>query len=327
MDDIKISVIVPVYKVEKYLHRCVESIQKQTHKNLEIILIDDGSPDNCGDMCDELSKIDSRIKVVHKKNGGLASARNAGYDVATGDYISCIDSDDWIEPTMYEDMLRAMLKNDADISRCGYISEYGYKSEVILPNNIEEVVSQEEYLAQTVRGGAFNGVVWNKIFKKSVLGELRHDETIKYAEDIPLIYEISKRVNKCVYVKKAFYHYIKNNSGSINATAYGLNEYPYLAEKIFKEQVVGSTAYYNALDWLQLAVSAYLHNEIQNKNYADVDFSVRRFLLKYLLKIMCAKNISNFHKKRYILLYFSKKMYYKMYKKSYKDRNTQEFVG
>ena len=100
MNEPLVSVIVPVYKVEKYLDKCIESIVGQTYENLEIILVDDGSPDNCPTMCDEWAQKDSRIKVIHKENGGLSSARNAGLDACTGDYIGFVDSDDWIEPDM-----------------------------------------------------------------------------------------------------------------------------------------------------------------------------------------------------------------------------------
>ncbi|HEY8803664.1 MAG TPA: glycosyltransferase, partial [Clostridium sp.] len=99
-----ISIIVPIYKVEVYIRNCVDSILNQTYKNLEIILVDDGSPDNCGNICEEYSSKDKRIKVIHKKNGGLSSARNAGLDIASGEYIGFIDSDDWIEGDMYESL-------------------------------------------------------------------------------------------------------------------------------------------------------------------------------------------------------------------------------
>ena len=121
--NVKISIIVPVYKVEKYLDKCVNSIVGQTYKNLEIILVDDGSPDNCPAMCDEWAQKDSRIKVIHKKNGGLSSARNAGLDACTGDYIGFVDSDDWIEPDMYEYLLNIGMKNNADVSRCEFVIE------------------------------------------------------------------------------------------------------------------------------------------------------------------------------------------------------------
>ena len=115
-----ISVIVPVYKVEQYLHRCIDSILAQTYRDLEIILVDDGSPDNCGLICDEYASKDSRIKVIHKTNGGVSSARNAGLDVASGDYIAFVDSDDYVLPQYLEYLLEAILINESDISYCSY---------------------------------------------------------------------------------------------------------------------------------------------------------------------------------------------------------------
>lgn len=111
----KISVIVPVYKVENFLDRCVESIVGQTYENLEIILVDDGSPDNCPSMCDKWAEKDRRIKVIHKENGGVSSARNAALDIVSGDYIGFVDSDDWIDPGMYEFLYENSQKYDADL--------------------------------------------------------------------------------------------------------------------------------------------------------------------------------------------------------------------
>lgn len=120
----KISVIVPVYKVENFLDRCVESIVGQTYENLEIILVDDGSPDNCPSMCDKWAEKDRRIKVIHKENGGVSSARNAALDIVSGDYIGFVDSDDWIDPGMYEFLYENSQKYDADISYCGTFYNY-----------------------------------------------------------------------------------------------------------------------------------------------------------------------------------------------------------
>lgn len=120
----KISVIVPVYKVENFLDRCVESIVGQTYENLEIILVDDGSPDNCPAMCDKWAEKDGRIKVIHKENGGVSSARNAALDIVSGDYICFVDSDDWIDPGMYEFLYKNSQKYDADISCCGIFDDY-----------------------------------------------------------------------------------------------------------------------------------------------------------------------------------------------------------
>ena len=113
-----ISVIVPIYNVEQYLDRCVKSIVEQTYTNLEIILVDDGSPDNCGAMCDSWAARDNRIKVIHKENGGLSDTRNAGLGIATGDFISFIDSDDWIESAFYEKLLTAIRESNAEVAAC-----------------------------------------------------------------------------------------------------------------------------------------------------------------------------------------------------------------
>ena len=118
-----ISVIVPVYKAEKYLDKCVQSIVNQTYKNLEIILVDDGSPDNCPQMCDEWAKKDSRIKVIHKENGGVSSARNAALDICLGEYAAFADSDDFIEENMLESMMKTAEKAKAEVVVCGFTFE------------------------------------------------------------------------------------------------------------------------------------------------------------------------------------------------------------
>src|SRR5690554_2626737 len=116
-----LSIIVPVYNMEQYIEKCIMSIFLQTYKNIEIILIDDGSTDNSGNLCDKYSVIDPRVKVIHKENGGLSSARNAGLEVAMGEYIGFVDPDDWIEPTMYETMYSNIKKNKSEICICNYI--------------------------------------------------------------------------------------------------------------------------------------------------------------------------------------------------------------
>ena len=120
MKEPKISVIVPVYKVEPYLRKCLDSIVNQTYRNLEIILVDDGSPDNCGAICDEYAAGDGRIRVIHQENGGVSSARNAGLSAVTGEWVGWVDSDDWIEPDMYEYLLKNALEQNADIAVCSH---------------------------------------------------------------------------------------------------------------------------------------------------------------------------------------------------------------
>ena len=139
----KISVIIPVYKVEKYLKRCVESVVNQTYKNIEIILVNDGSPDKCGEICDKYARIDSRIKVIHKENGGLSSARNAGLDIASGDYIMFVDSDDWISEVSLE-KLYDYIEADYDIInfKFSFVKENS-KELIETHNNIKDSYFQE----------------------------------------------------------------------------------------------------------------------------------------------------------------------------------------
>ena len=141
----KISVIIPVYKVEEYISRCIKSVVDQTYSNLEIILVDDGSPDNCPAICDKWAEKDSRIKVIHKKNGGLSDARNAGMQIASGEFIGFVDSDDWISKEMYQLLYENMKENESDISACGVklVWEDGAESRSLTSAGIQILNTQE----------------------------------------------------------------------------------------------------------------------------------------------------------------------------------------
>ncbi len=173
-----ISVVVPIYNVELYLRKCIDSIVNQTYKDLEIILVDDGSPDNCGLICDEYAKMDNRIKVIHKENGGLSTARNAGLDIATGSYIGFVDSDDWIEPTMYEKMYSFLVENNLDLVECGInlISSSSVTSFITSQNII--VSGRNSLKMHLDTNGRTNQsqprtAVWSKLFKSSFWADKR----------------------------------------------------------------------------------------------------------------------------------------------------------
>ena len=196
MEENKISVIIPVYNVEKYLEKCVRSVFNQTYKNLEIILVDDGAKDSSGEICDRLKEIDSRIKVIHKENGGLSSARNEGLKIATGDYIGFLDSDDYIIPYFYEYLLKLIKENNADIAEGEFLripeELYDQAEKIIEEENSKkqekiECSTSEEALellyGVKVVPYVKKVVVWNKLYKKSVLknitfteGKLHEDE-------------------------------------------------------------------------------------------------------------------------------------------------------
>lgn len=189
-----ISVVVPVYKAEKYLESCVVSIQKQTYTDIEIILVEDGSPDNCGIICDELAKSDDRIRVIHQKNQGQAVARNVALDISKGEYITFVDSDDTIQPQMLETLITLLKKYDSDIAICGHKVVY---EENCTDNRYAEIGDERilfrDELWQEVFG-KLNNAVWNKLYISSKIGELRFPEGMIHGED--LIFNL-KYLTKC----------------------------------------------------------------------------------------------------------------------------------
>ena len=212
-----LSVIVPIYNVEKYLSKCLDSIISQTYEKLEIILINDGSTDRCGEICKNYALKDSRVKYIYKQNGGLASARNAGLDIASGDYISFVDSDDWIDTDMYETLIYHLETTDSDIAVCGikevfpdatrFKSNTGNISFFNITEAIESLVSPNNIVRFEV---------WNKVFKKDIIGESRFKDKQIY-EDVFFDRKVFFRVNKMVFIDKPFYNYLKVRDGNTNS--------------------------------------------------------------------------------------------------------------
>ncbi len=207
-----ISVIIPVYKVEKYLNRCIVSVVGQTYKNIEIILVDDGSPDICPKICDEWKKMDKRIKVIHKENGGLSDARNVGLSVATGYYISFIDSDDWIDKTMYYQMLSFMKKYDADIIECAFKKTDKYISKIKQPEmkvyEFDSVTYQRKLFDSSEMASIAS---WNKIYRKELFNDLKFPKG-RIHEDLYLTPKISLKCKKIVSLNQKYYYYYQSNN-------------------------------------------------------------------------------------------------------------------
>lgn len=214
----KISVIVPVYKVENFLDRCVESIVGQTYENLEIILVDDGSPDNCPSMCDKWAEKDRRIKVIHKENGGVSSARNAALDIVSGDYIGFVDSDDWIDPGMYEFLYENSQKYDADISYCGTFYNYEDDTQVAIGDYYLSIYKNMNDAVVHVTSTILYAPLFPAIYKRSVVQGCRFDENLKIAEDWLFNYHVRKKMTGCEVVEnKAYYHYYINRDSVMNS--------------------------------------------------------------------------------------------------------------
>lgn len=201
-----ISVIVPVYKVEEYLDKCVESIVNQTYKNLEIILVDDGSPDNCPKMCDDWAKKDKRIKVIHKENGGLSDARNAGIDIAKGEYITFIDSDDYVEIEYIDFLYKNLTENSADISMG--------KQRVVYPKETINTGSEKVYIVnphdcfdKLLYSEDFDVSAWAKLYKIELFENVRYPKG-RVFEDTATTYKLIDDSNVIVLNSRPIYNYI-----------------------------------------------------------------------------------------------------------------------
>ena len=215
----KITVIVPVYKAEAYLETCVKSIREQTYQNLEIILIDDGSPDRCGQLCDAFAAEDPRIRVIHKENGGQSAARNMGLDIATGQYIGFVDADDWIEPTMYAHLYQLLTTYGGQISACGSRLEFEDGHIEYLNNRYPQEQSIRQFttleaLENVISNKQLTNSLWDKLYERSIFDGLRLSVG-KIYEDMELIPQCLERAQKVVYDPVPLYHYRQTASSTI----------------------------------------------------------------------------------------------------------------
>lgn len=203
-----ISVIITMYNVQKYARQCIDSVIHQTYQNLEIILVDDGSPDSVGEICDEYAKIDDRVRVFHKKNGGISSARNYGIDVAKGEWITFVDGDDWVEPDMYESLYKTATENNVKVSACLFYEDYKDGSrEQICTSKTSIFEGREEIFRAVVVDSALRGFAWNKLFRKDFLMEGYRFEEGKNYEDVRFTKYVILNAPSVALVKKHLYHY------------------------------------------------------------------------------------------------------------------------
>ena len=210
-----LSIIVPVYKVENYLPKCIDSILAQTFTDFELILVEDGSPDNCPALCDAAAAKDARIRVLHQKNGGLSAARNAGLDVARGAWIGFVDSDDYIAPEMYEALYQAVQSTGADLALCDYAAVDEAGAPCLPPYT---GLAQRTFTGRELLKRATNTMAqpaWNKLYRRAVFAQLRYPEG-KLNEDLFLIPKICLQIQKAVVVPKALYYYVQRGGSIMN---------------------------------------------------------------------------------------------------------------
>lgn len=261
----KVSVVVPVYKVEKYIHKCVDSILNQTYENLEVILVDDGSPDQCGAIIDIYAKEDKRIIPLHKENGGLSDARNYGMKYVTGEFTFFVDSDDWLEHSMIETMVMNSIKFQADVVQSAFY--YAYEDHLLFDNRYyskEEppvVLDNKTLMKELVINEKVKNFAWGKLYKTNLIHDIPFEKGVLF-EDVFWAHRVMHRVNKFVIVGQPFYYY-QQRSDSIVA-AYtprnldilkGLKErhkfieefYPELTDSSYELILKSSLTHYNLL--------------------------------------------------------------------------------
>ena len=288
-----ISVIVPVYNLEKYLVRCIESIIGQTYKNLEIILIDDGSTDTSVQIIDEFKKKYNRIKVIHKENGGESSARNTGLRMATGEYIAFCDCDDWMDPDMYETLAWELNQENIDMVASGWYKETDSSSQEIrnaLPVN-SQVFGRDEllkylYMRDSYRGFAY---MWDKLYKREILKDkdgnwILFREDLRLGGDVLYLAEVALNVKRAKYVDRAFYHYYqRDKSGCHTKDVTKLREwlkaYELILQRFEEEQID-----YKTKDYVKRFLAYHSSNAteiaaIQGQKEAQKEF--QRFMEMY----------------------------------------------
>lgn len=203
-----ISIIIPVFQVEKYLDKCIASVVAQTYQNLEIILVDDGSTDRCPVICDEWAARDSRIVVIHQYNQGLSEARNHGTDACSGSYILYIDSDDYIERNMVECLLQVCIDTDADVSCCGHYKEYANHVVNCPLTKERKIFEGEEIVISAMKGGVFSHYAWNKLWRRELFDSDCRFPPCMYFEDIATVWKLFLKCQKVVCIPDILYHYV-----------------------------------------------------------------------------------------------------------------------
>jgi capsular polysaccharide biosynthesis protein cpsI len=313
MNNELISIIVPVYKVEKYLEKCVKSILNQTYTNLEIILVNDGSPDECGRLCDELAKVDNRIKVFHKENGGLSDARNYGVERASGEYIGFVDSDDYIHESMYEKLYEAIKKSGTELSECGVTRVY---KDMLRPHYEGEdyflILDKQEYLGEYLENRRLYGSAWCKLIQRDLAKKIKFP-TGKIYEDAFYTLELLENVNKFTIISgNYYYYYIRENS--ITTRPFSSNDMDYIEimDRIrdytlsnfpkFKEQLLVRLTYAYLSIFNQLIV---LDNYKTKKEYKVLKDKLKDSYFKVLANKKAPKNL----KLALVLLSINERLY------------------
>ena len=296
----KISIIIPVYNVEKYLERCLDSVLNQSYKNLEIILINDGSTDNSLDICLKYAKKDNRIKLINQNNSGISEVRNKGLEAAKGEYIAFVDSDDVIDKDMFKTLYNNLLKYDSDISSCNY-KIFHNKINFDKEEYYNKIFTKEESLKDIISNGVLTNFLWNKLFKKELFNNIKFPKNMIY-EDMYVMPKIIEKTTKIVYTNQILYGYFQRENSYVNSFDEDKNKNYFLVIN----NVYNDLKKYNFLDkelknykvfsiysaFLQAAKSNALYSDFMKEKhkeykkefkYLNKKVKLKRKLLYYLL--------------------------------------------
>ena len=299
-----ISIIIPVYNTEKYLDKCIRSVVDQTYKNLEIILVDDGSPDNCPQLCDEWAEKDKRIRVLHIENNGVANARNKGIEVARGNFIAFVDSDDFIEKDMYEYLVAQINAKKGDIAVCGYWMDSEEQG-----GADSHIITAFEGLKKIVVGDYKFGVLWNKLYKKKIIENVKMPPLV-CCEDLVFNYFAFKNAGKIVESDKKLYHYVNNDASATNKDfSKGAFDAVRSKEIILEDSGLSKNLAEHAVYGYILSSYVVLNGVITNRKYLDRYDELRNGILKYKMKILFSGLYSCRDKIKTVVLWLFPKVY------------------
>ncbi len=251
-----ISVIVPIYKVEQYLDKCIQSIINQTYQNLQIILVDDGSPDNCGKIADQYAKMDQRIEVIHQTNKGLSEARNNGIKKAKGEYIGFVDSDDYIDENMYENMLKLIEKKTADVCICNFYEVSNGNIKIKNKDNGIVEYDKIQILKEVLLDKNIQSYAWNKLYKRKLFDGIQYPAGKKY-EDIGTTFYVLEKCDKIIVTGEPEYYYVTR-----------------------KDSIVSQVNEQTIMDYIEIIDKRYDYVE---KNYPELQKYNRYYLAKTLI--------------------------------------------
>lgn len=320
-----ISVIVPIYNVEKYLPKCIDSIINQTYQNLEIILVDDGSPDNCGKICDDYAKKDKRIKVIHKENGGVSDARNVGLKLAKGEYIAFVDPDDVLSYEMYKKLLQGAIKNDADIIQCNYcfLFETGHIENLKRKQESKTIEGALEAKRAIIKGNISNSVA-TKLFKKSLLENIWFNTELKIAEDRLFVYECCCKALKIVLIEDVLYYYYQRENSVIHELDIEHFENDLLVTKIFMKSNMREKDILKHLEARTVKQCVvYVCQIIRTGKFKNRLSDIRNELIKCKKQIFSSKKLTLKVKVYALGIILTPKIFYKLYKEFLKCKGVK----